>query len=640
MADPNFQFDPPTGHNDTTEFLTNPPKEAVRGYMQRLHDQTRDFINNTLMAWIKETFLTPTGDFRGTINGGDVTLTEPGLSGAFNAHKADNTAHGIDTYLADNMLSVDSYIEGDGAADDTDGLEDAIAAAKAAGRGLYCSPTKIVRITSTVDFRNVKVIDFQGAIKVDFEGVGIIMGGESSIASRSTKCFFNEVSPVIVGVPANPCIRIVGLRNSKVEVNDSTYIQLYADTDDETTSSIAYSNFHIGYCLKLELTTNPSPVGSTTQWINENTFWGGRFKEIIFSGTYSHSNNVFYRPTLENATLDIQVGISNAFYDARLEGTNIVNFGENTHSNIITQLYASSMVFAISTDISATVTDLGSGNVYCHSQALLKDQIEILSINKNTKIYDLSAEKNILRIGPGIDYLTQADGNSLLIKETELIPVTNGSQFLMISDSPIWKLWIYLYDENKELITAAVDPDYINMTSKRWVVEGSYYDKSGNFADIRFQINSNVPKYVRLEIRAASGTGKKFKYFNLFMFQRKLSDFSNFNVGERDSLPIQATSPTKGFAKLGEIVANSAGGVFVCKKSISQTLASTAVLGATSVTVTDATGIADGDIVGILLDTGVTDWRAVAGLSGTSFNVTALTGQASAGNRIVFNKWV
>jgi lysophospholipase L1-like esterase len=89
MADPNFQFDPPTGHNDTEEFKTNPPKEAVRGYMQRLHDQTRDFINNTLMAWIKETFLTPTGDFRGTINGGDVTLTEPGLSGAFNAHKAE-----------------------------------------------------------------------------------------------------------------------------------------------------------------------------------------------------------------------------------------------------------------------------------------------------------------------------------------------------------------------------------------------------------------------------------------------------------------------------------------------------------------------------------------------------------------------
>jgi hypothetical protein len=34
--------------------------------------------------------LSPTGDFTGTINGGDVTLTEPGLSGAFNAHLADD----------------------------------------------------------------------------------------------------------------------------------------------------------------------------------------------------------------------------------------------------------------------------------------------------------------------------------------------------------------------------------------------------------------------------------------------------------------------------------------------------------------------------------------------------------------------
>jgi hypothetical protein len=33
--------------------------------------------------------LSATGDFTGTINGGDVTLTEPGLSGAFNAHLAE-----------------------------------------------------------------------------------------------------------------------------------------------------------------------------------------------------------------------------------------------------------------------------------------------------------------------------------------------------------------------------------------------------------------------------------------------------------------------------------------------------------------------------------------------------------------------
>ncbi len=60
MADPNFIFDPPTGHNDTTVFPTNPSKEQTRGLFQRLHDQTRDFINGTFLTWIKNTFATKT----------------------------------------------------------------------------------------------------------------------------------------------------------------------------------------------------------------------------------------------------------------------------------------------------------------------------------------------------------------------------------------------------------------------------------------------------------------------------------------------------------------------------------------------------------------------------------------------------
>jgi hypothetical protein len=56
MANPNLIYDPPTGHEDTTVFPTNPAKETVRGLMQRLHNQTRDFINNTLIVWINEIF--------------------------------------------------------------------------------------------------------------------------------------------------------------------------------------------------------------------------------------------------------------------------------------------------------------------------------------------------------------------------------------------------------------------------------------------------------------------------------------------------------------------------------------------------------------------------------------------------------
>lgn len=60
MADPNLQFDPINGHYNADVFLTNPPKEEVRGYMQRLHDQTRDFVNNTLIPWLNSTFAAKT----------------------------------------------------------------------------------------------------------------------------------------------------------------------------------------------------------------------------------------------------------------------------------------------------------------------------------------------------------------------------------------------------------------------------------------------------------------------------------------------------------------------------------------------------------------------------------------------------
>jgi hypothetical protein len=629
MADPNFQFDPPTGHNDTEEFKTNPPKEAVRGYMQRLHDQTRDFINGAFLTWIKATFTAKTGDHQGTWQGLQPTAAEPGLSAVVAAH------------LADNMLSVHSYIEGDGFADDTEGLIYAIAAAKVTGQGLYCSPTKTVRITSTVDFRNVKVIDFQGVIKVDFEGVGIIIGGNSSIASRSIKGFINEVSPSIVGVPTNPCIRAVGLRNTDFTIDDGTYIQVYADTDDPTTASSAYTNFHIGYCLNLEVTTNPAPEGTPIQWINEITFWGGRFKDITIDGTYTHNSIVFYRPCLENSTVNIVSGHSIAMYDCRLEGECAVNFGVNTHANIITQLYSSSVVSTLNDGITATVTDLGVGNIYCPSQALAKDKVELLAINKNTHIYNASAENDIKRLQPGLDYIMQIPGNDQIVRELDFIPVIKGSEFLMDSDRAVWKIRLYLCDANKAVITSETDPEFINMASDRWS-ESSYYDKSTNLSSFRCTIISDTPKFIKIQLRVGSNADadKYFRYVNLFMYQRKNTDFVNYNMGDRKSNPMQTNAPTMGGIKAGEIVVKSAGGVYTNIKGISTTVAVTAALGAIEITVADATGVEVADRVGILKDDGLTDWKAVLTVTGNTFTVSALTGQASAGNRVVFSKWI
>jgi nicotinamide mononucleotide adenylyltransferase len=49
------------------------------------------------------------------------------------------------------------------------------------------------------------------------------------------------------------------------------------------------------------------------EWINENKFFGGRFRRVILSGTYGHNHNVWYSPSIEtNGLIDIQAGNSNS----------------------------------------------------------------------------------------------------------------------------------------------------------------------------------------------------------------------------------------------------------------------------------------------------------------------------------------
>lgn len=54
MALERFAFDPPNGWNDATVFPTYEENEAqVRADYQRLHDQTRNFINNKIMQAVE-----------------------------------------------------------------------------------------------------------------------------------------------------------------------------------------------------------------------------------------------------------------------------------------------------------------------------------------------------------------------------------------------------------------------------------------------------------------------------------------------------------------------------------------------------------------------------------------------------------
>jgi hypothetical protein len=124
--------------------------------------------------------LSPTGDFTGTINGGDVTLTEPGLSGAFNAHlaeKASEEALGHVKVLPANIdedgflifasssnvfVDVSSFgAVGDGIADDTTSFQNAINAI-ANGGTLYLSNNKTYKINGSLVIGNKNNIIIEG----------------------------------------------------------------------------------------------------------------------------------------------------------------------------------------------------------------------------------------------------------------------------------------------------------------------------------------------------------------------------------------------------------------------------------------------------------------------------------------------
>ena len=64
MAITPFAFDPPTGWNDATVFPTYEASEVkVRSDMQKLHDQTRDYINSLVTTINRELLLVEASSF-------------------------------------------------------------------------------------------------------------------------------------------------------------------------------------------------------------------------------------------------------------------------------------------------------------------------------------------------------------------------------------------------------------------------------------------------------------------------------------------------------------------------------------------------------------------------------------------------
>jgi hypothetical protein len=250
--------------------------------------------------------------------------------------------------LADRWGEVTNVMDfgavGDGATDDTAAINAAITACPN-GETLHF-PDRTFKTTATINLRS-KAVDAAGATITGYHtDIIVLLGGVSTSSNAPPQNIFTVSRNG--GATSTPDIRVLGAKGQHVTVDWCNFIQFYADTDDATAGSIGYSTFHLKYANRVELNTNPSPAGSATQWINENTFYINRADHILIDGTYPHNHNYFIGCTLEGTynppgvttpLIDLQVGVSNYFLRVRGEGVLGVVFARGTSDCIVERGY-------------------------------------------------------------------------------------------------------------------------------------------------------------------------------------------------------------------------------------------------------------------------------------------------------------
>lgn len=264
-------------------------------------------------------------------------------------------------------------------------------------------------------------------------------------------------TPVILGTTATQVIysyskilncnyiRIEGGKNLDYHIEQCTQLTLYTDGKIPARGSISYSSFHLGKVDNIVIDS------ANKGWINENTFYDGRITNLIIKGDYSHNQNIFYHPKLENSSISIERGYSNCFYDVRFEGSNKVYFGKGTRGNIIkkTYLYNNNLTQWIFGDNANVINEGESSNrLYLSDEGLKisENHINKQAVRVNTESVSTKDEDIVIKANTEIAELTWLPSGDLGIA----IDVQGKS-----SPTESLRYFLYLYDKDGNLIESA-----------------------------------------------------------------------------------------------------------------------------------------------------------------------------------------
>lgn len=411
---------------------------------------------------------------------------------------------------------------GDGVTDDTAAIQAAITYCKANNKSLYSGSENNHFITSQIDLRSVKGVLFNCTIShATDDFIPVVIGHESTQLFEYT---FNINRIVWTNQPGsgetksnlatNPQLRIVGLKNAYIFVGSVDYIQLYADSDDPTTQSTAYNTIQIILSYLVEFDTNPSPSGSTIQWINGNKFLPGRIQRITMDGTYSHNNNIFYAQEMEtNGEITLTTGFSNKFYDFRFEGTGItVTFGTG-HNNYVRQSYAEVNYSSVGLGSPTVTQGTGAANIFIRDYEQFIDKVVMFGLSNGETVDGI--QKNFYQ-----QYVDKSgdqwDANSTFttIFETDYIPCVAGIGFNFESDQTMWRPKVTFYDASLSQITSASDPELLDGQVLTWSSVSNAYVIASDISEIDALMVTATSGYFKVEVVTGS-TLPAFDYVNL-----------------------------------------------------------------------------------------------------------------------------
>ncbi|OAH54504.1 hypothetical protein AWH48_07870 [Domibacillus aminovorans] len=374
------------------------------------------------------------------------------------------------------------------------------------------------------------------------EGIrNIRIDGEIIMASgKMLELVFNSASSFACDWHINRVsgkVRVSGLKNGQVAVQYATELELYALGGDSLRSSIAYSQFWLGTIATLRLFSE----GTSTGWINENAFYGGRYVDIIIDGNYTHNNNTFYKPMLENANVNIARGSSNVLEGVRFEGTNTITFGKNSFGNLIEKTWTSldaTLYSTLPNSSFETIIDNGVGNVVSKQQQKDLHVDRIINLQYSSKNIDYSI---ITKENNKLKYIAQVQD----IASTGVIPCPSFPiGFSTRCSDSFFRIYIKFYNESMQKIQ--MDESIIS-TDLSWNAKKQRYQSSANMATNRVLLKPNpIIKYFEFRLVTGSGTAIPVEYVTLDFICKQTDNYGYITdkLKSKTAIPL-ATNTTQ-----------------------------------------------------------------------------------------------